>query len=268
MVPATTIILTPTYSHSHGYHTVCMYKHPVYTVHLAIEWLALSVAAHCAVLISHCMSCGCYWLPHAVRFTICCCYLLLHAVQFAICCRMPCGSLFVVAICCCMLYSLLFVAACRAVCYLLPHAVQFAICCHMPYSLLSVATCHTVCIHSHILYSCYLLPNAMQFGICCCMLHSSLFIAAGCTVCYLSSHSIQFLLFVTACNFVFAVACCAVCYLLQHAMQLAICCCTLYSLSFIATPTVQHNLGEIGCSKNCLIISNTNNHNGLSDKVH
>ena len=197
---------------------------------------------------------------------------------------MPCSLL---RICCCMPYSLLFVAACRAVCYLLPHSVEFAICCRMSCSLLQyllplfVTTCCIV-------QCCYLSPHAMQFAtccfmpyscwfllhtlqllfvaaccaaaICCCMPCSLVFVADCCTVCYV--------LLYMPCNFVFITACCAVCYLLAHAMQLAICCCTLYSLSFIAIPTAQHNLGEIGHSKNCLIISNTNNRNSLSDKVH
>ena len=66
------------------------------------------------------------------------------------------------------------------------------------------------------------------------------------------------LLFVTACH--------AILYLLPYAMQLAfVTVRCIRSLSFIATPTAQHNLGEIGRNKNYLIISNTNNHNGLSD---
>ena len=175
-------------------------------------------------------------LPIATCCTIA--ILLLHAIQFAICCRILCSLLRI----------------------LLPHVVQFA----TVFVALFVAT---ICYH--MLYSCcYLLPHAMQFATCCLMPYS----------CWFLLHTLQ-LLFVAACcaaaicccmpcSLVFVADCCTVCYLLAHAMQLAICCCTLYSLPFIAIPTAQHNLGEIGHSKNCLIISNTNNCNSLLDKVH
>ena len=45
----------------------------------------------------------------------------------------------------CMLYSLLSVATCRTVCYLLLHAIQLASCYRMPYSLLfAAAYIHTI----------------------------------------------------------------------------------------------------------------------------
>ena len=98
----------------------------------------------------------------------------------------------------------------------------------MPHSLPLIAAGHTLC---------YLSPHAIPFTICCGMLCSLVFVAKCCTLSYLLLHAI------------FVATCCAVCYLLPHAMQLAICCCMLYSLSFISTPTAQHNLGEIGHSK-------------------
>ena len=182
----------------------------------------------------------------------CCvvCYLLPHATQYTICCHMLHGSLFAAAI-----------ATCRTICYLLLHAVQFATCCLMPYS------CW------FLLHTLQLLFVAVSYivAICCCMLCGCYFVAACYVVWFLLLIAVQFALFCyMPCSYslVFVAACCAVCYLLPYAMQLVICCCTLYSLSFTATPTAQHNLEEIGCSKNCLIISNTNNCNGLSDKVH
>ena len=57
------------------------------------------------------------------------------------------------------------------------------------------------------------------------------------------------LLFIGACHAVF--------YLLLRPVQFAICCRTLDSLSMVAIPTAQHNLGEIGHSKNCLTTSST-----------
>ena len=136
------------------YHTVCMYKHPVYSYCascyscnlLPLKWLPLSVATCCTVLIYHHMPYSCYLLPHAMQFvsvdahhTVC--YLLPHAVQM----------LFVALS---HAVQLLFVVTCHAAHYLLLDTAPFAICCHMPYSLLFVAACHAVAGFYCIPYSC------------------------------------------------------------------------------------------------------------------
>ena len=119
---------------------------------------------------------------------------------------------------------------------------------------LFVAVCRAVC---------YLLQHAAQFTICCSLpysyvSYSLIFVAACHTVCYLLLHIAQFsILFSTYCT---------VSYLLQRAVQSAICHCVLCSWLFIAAQAsiIGGKLGTV----NCLTTGSTNNHKGLSDKVH